>query len=94
VELGRIFCRVCAMYGYELPYILDHLTLEQTVMLYDYGIEFEELKASILISKLSELLVGKKSKTKPKEDIGDDKPDKVEFYRRYGKRIKKIKKEN
>jgi len=86
--------RVCAMYGYELPYILDHLTLEQTVMLYDYGIEFEELKASILISKLSELLVGKKSKTKPKEDIGDDKPDKVEFYRRYGKRIKKIKKEN
>ena len=93
MELGRIFCRVCAIYGYSLPYILDNLTLEQVVMLYDYGIEFEELKASILISKLSELLIGKKSKTKPKEDIRDDKPDKAEFYRRYGKRIKKIEKE-
>jgi len=94
VELGRIFCRVCAMYGYELPYILDSLTLEQVVMLYDYGIEFEELKAGILIGKLSELLIGKKSKTKPKEDIGDDKPDKAEFYRRYGKNIKRIKRKN
>ena len=90
MELGRIFCRVCALYGYELPYILDHLTLEQVVMLYDYGIEFEELKAGILIGKLSELLIGKKSKSKGK-DHPDDKPDKAEFYRRYGKNIKKIK---
>jgi hypothetical protein len=80
------------MYGYELPYILDHLTLEQVVMLYDYGIEFEELKAGILIGKLSELLVGNKSKSKVK-DQSNDKPDKAEFYRRYGKRIKKIEKE-
>ena len=86
--------RVCAIYSYSLSYILDNLTLEQVVMLYDYGIEFEELKAGILISKLSELLVGKKSKTKSKKDNGEDKPDKAEFYRRYGKRIKKIKKEN
>ena len=90
MELGRIFCRVCAIYGYSLPYILDNLTLEQVVMLYDYGIEFEELKAGILIGKLSELLVGKKSKSKVK-DQSDDKPDKAEFYRRYGKNIKKIK---
>ena len=92
MELGRIFCRVCVMYGYSLSYILDSLTLEQVVMLYDYGIEFEELRASILISKLSELLIGKKSKSKVK-DNSNDKPDKAEFYRRYGKRIKKIEKE-
>ena len=79
------------MYGYSLAYILDSLTLEQVVMLYDYGIEFEELKASILINKLAELLVGKKSKDKSKKDNGEDKPDKAEFYRRYGKRIKKVK---
>lgn len=60
-------------------------------MLYDYGIEFEELKAAILINKLSELLVGKKTKPKPKDNTGDDKPDKAEFYRRYGKNIKRIK---
>ena len=82
------------MYGYKLPYILDSLTLEQVVMLYDYGIEFEELKAGILISKLSDLLVGKKSKTKPKKDNGEDKPDKAEFYKRYGNRIKKVKRKN
>ena len=92
MELGRIFCRVCAMYGYSLSYILDSLTLEQVVMFYDYGIEFEELKAGILIGKLSELLIGKKSK--PKDSSGNDKPDKAEFYRRYGKNIKRIKRKN
>ena len=61
-------------------------------MLYDYGIEFEELKAGILINRLAELLVGKKSKPKSKDSSGEDKPDKAEFYRRYGDRIKKVKK--
>lgn len=83
--------RVCAMYGYSLSYILDYLTLEQVVMLYDYGIEFEELKAGILIGRLSELLIGKKSGAKLKDNSASDKPDKAEFYRRYGKNIKKIK---
>ena len=82
------------MYGYNLSYILDCLSLEQVVMLYDYGIEFEELKAAILINKLAELLVGKKTKPKPEDSTGDDKPDKAEFYRRYGKNIKRIKKGN
>ena len=65
-------------------------------MLYDYGIEFEELKAAILINKLAELLVGEKSKSKPKpkDSTGDDKPDRAEFYRRYGKNIKRIKRKN
>jgi len=81
------------MYGYKLSYILDCLTLEQVIMLYDYGIEFEEFKAAILINKLAELLVGKKARSKPKAGTGNDKPDKAEFYRRYGDRIKKVKKE-
>ena len=63
-------------------------------MLYDYGIEFEELKAGILINKLAELLAGKKSKSKPKDSTGDDKPDRAEFYRRYGKNIKRIKRKD
>ena len=82
------------MYGYKLSYILDHLSLEQVIMLYDYGIEFEELKAAILINKLAELLVGKKARSKAKAGTGNDKPDKAEFYRRYGKNIKRIKRGN
>ena len=82
------------MYGYKLSYILDHLSLEQVIMLYDYGIEFEELKAAILINKLAELLVGKKTKPKPKDSSASDKPDKAEFYRRYGKNINRIKRGN
>ena len=82
------------MYGYKLSYILDHLSLEQVIMLYDYGIEFEEFKAAILINKLSELLVGKKAKPRPKDSSASDKPDKAEFYRRYGKKIKRINRGN
>ena len=82
------------MYGYKLSYILDHLSLEQVIMLYDYGIEFEEFKAGILINKLAELLVGKKAKPEPKDSSASDKPDKAEFYRRYGKNIKRIKRGN
>ena len=81
------------MYGYKLEYVLDSLSLEQVLMFYDYGLDFEDLKANILINKLAELLVGKKSK-KGKKKSENQKPDKAEFYRRYGKKIKRKKKKD
>ena len=85
--MGRIFCRVCLMYGCTLDHLLWKLSLDQVIMLYDYGMEFEKTKSIILVNTLAEAMSGIKSV----KNIKDDKPDRKEFYKRFGDRIRKIK---
>ena len=56
-------------------------------MYLDYGIEFEEIKAALLISKINDALGGKKQERK--RGPANDKPDKKEFYKHYGDKIKR-----
>lgn len=76
------------MTGYPLNYILDELTLEQILMLYNYGMEYEDIKSMILVNTLGEAMSGKKRSRKIKTG---DKPDIKKFNALYGKRIKKPK---
>jgi hypothetical protein len=73
------------MTGYSLEYVLDSLSLDQIIMLYDYGLEFEEIKATILLNKYGEALSGKKS-------TAGDSPDIKKFKKLYGNKIKQGKK--
>ncbi len=57
-------------------------------MYYDYGIEFEEHRANILISRLAEAMDGKKT-VRRRRGPNSDKPDKAEFYKHYGDKIKR-----
>jgi len=76
------------MYAWARPdYLLDHMSIEELYMYLDYGIEFEEIKAALLISKINEALGGKKQERK--RGPADDKPDKKEFYKHYGDKIKR-----
>jgi len=74
------------MTGYSLSYILDSLSLDQLMLIYRYGLEFEETKSIILLNKYAEALSGKKKST-------SDKPDLKKFSAIYGNRIKTNKKE-
>lgn len=74
------------MTGYSLEYVLDELSIDQLVMLYDYGMEFEEIKSVILINKYAEALSGKKKPVR-RTNI-PDKPDIKKFKALYGKKIK------
>ncbi len=56
-------------------------------MYLDYGLEFEEIKAALLIQKINEALGGKKVTRKKGPD--SDKPDKEKFYKYYGDKIKR-----
>ncbi len=69
------------MTGYSFDYILDNLSLVQLMMIYEYGLEFEETKSIILLNKYGEALSGKKKVT-------SDKPDLKKFYSLYGDKIK------
>jgi hypothetical protein len=69
------------MSGYSLEYILDNLTLDLTMMIYDYGIGFEKTKSIILINTYAEAISGKKKMT-------GDTPDIKKFKRIYGNQIK------
>ncbi len=78
------------MYAWARPdYLLDHMSIEEVFMYYDYGAEFEEIRAAILIGKLGEAMDGKK--TVRRRGPRSDKPDKAEFYKHYGDRIKRPK---
>lgn len=89
--MGRIFARVGSMYAWATPdYMLDHMSLEQVLMYYDYGVEFEENKATILTNRIAVGLFGAKEKPKTRvRDRYNDKPDKQKFYELYGDRIKR-----
>ena len=75
------------MYGCTLDHLLWQLSLDQVLMLYDYGMEFEKTRSIILTNTLAEALSG----SKPLKNTKDDKPDKVQFYKRFGDRIRKVK---
>ena len=77
------------MTGYSLDSLLDSYSIDQVVMFYNQGFDWEEIKATVLVNKLIEAITGKKSKPK---DISD-KPDLAKFYEKYGDKIKR-KKEN
>jgi len=64
-----------------MEYILDSLTLDLTMMIYDYGIGFEKTKSIILLNTYAEAMSGKK------KQIGDS-PDLKKFKRLYGNQIK------
>ena len=71
------------MTGWEIDYILDEITLDELVLIYKYGIEFEKTKSIILLNTFAEALTGKGKK----KEIGD-KPDLKKFYKLYGDKIK------
>ncbi len=78
------------MTGYSLDYILDSLSLEQLVMLYDYGIEFENTKAGMLVNTIAEALSGKHKKpSKNDADHIPEKPNLKKFRKLYGDKIKR-----
>ena len=56
-------------------------------MYLDYGLEFEEIRAALIIQKLNEALGGKKVARKKGPD--SDKPDKEKFYKYYSDKIKR-----
>lgn len=75
------------MYGFSEEYLLDESTLEEVLFYYDDGIDFEILKADILIAKVAEALTGKKIiKDRRIIHIGE-KPDLKKFRQRYGNKI-------
>jgi len=83
------------MTGWTLDYLLDEISLDQIVMFYEYGYDFEEAKSIILINKLIEAITGKKprsKKSKSKRRTMSDKPDLAKFEKLYGKIIKRPKK--
>jgi hypothetical protein len=75
------------MTGYQLGYILDHLSIDQLVMLYDYGMEFEEIKATIFLNKYGEALSGKRKR--PAKSRTGSKPYIKKFDALYGNKIKR-----
>lgn len=73
------------MYAWATPeYMLDKMTLEEVFFYYEQGINFEEIKAELVVAKLGEALEGKK-----KNKQTNDKPDKQKFYEYYGDSIER-----
>ncbi len=62
-----MYSRVAMLYSYTLDYLLDHMTMEHIIMLYEYAMEWNGAD----IEKY------------------DPKPDKAEFYKHYGDKIKR-----
>lgn len=82
------------MYAWASPeYMLDHMSLDQILMYYDYGIEQEELKSNILVGRLAVGLFGAKENpektAKARRVESDQTPDRAGFYKRHGGRIKR-----
>jgi hypothetical protein len=69
------------MTGWTLNYILDDITLDFLMLVYNYGIKFEETKSIIFLNKYAEAISGKKKQI-------SDKPDIKKFKRIYGNKIK------
>lgn len=83
--MGRIFARMGSMYAWATPdYMLDHMSIEQILMYYEYGIEHEENKATILTNKIA-IMFG----AEEKKEFKDQTPDRKAFYDHYGNVIKR-----
>ena len=77
------------MYAWARPdYLLDHMSIDELYMYLDYGLEFEEYRASLIIGKLAEAM-GDKKPTRRKRGPESDGPDTAEFYKHYGDKIKR-----
>ena len=75
------------MFAWANPdYMLNHMTFEQILMYWEYGVDLEEKKAKILTSRVAVGLFG--AKEKPKNRF-DDAPDRKAFYKAYSNRIKR-----
>lgn len=75
------------MTGWTISYILDEITLQQLMLIYTLGIEFESMKAIIFLNKYGEALSGKNKKKI------SDKPDLRKFSAVYGSKIRTPKKD-
>lgn len=86
MELGRILSHLGIMYAWATPeHVLNNLSLDEVMMYYDYGIEFEKWRAQQVIYFLS---LAMDDKQQPHSKGGSDKPDKEAFYATYGDKIK------
>lgn len=78
------------MYAWATPdHLLDHMSIEQILMYYDYGLEHEEIKSNILVNRIAVGLFGAKEPPEKKKKDYNDIPDKKAFYDRYGNKIKR-----
>lgn len=85
--MGRIFSRVGAMYAWASPdYLLDHMSVEQILMYYEYGMEHEKNNAVILTNQIAIGLFG--AEEEEQRDYNPN-PDKKAFYKHYGDKIKR-----
>lgn len=89
--MGRVFARMGTMYAWATPeYLLNHMSIEQILMYYEYGMEHEKNKATILTNQIAVGLFGAEENNQ--RDY-NPKPDRKAFYDRYGSKIKRVEKE-
>ncbi len=82
-----LIAQLGAIYAWARPdYLLDHMSIDELYMYLDYGLEFEEYRASLIVGKLNESMGGKRQTRKKGPE--SDSPDKAEFYKHYGDKIK------
>ncbi len=85
--MGRIFAQMGSMYAWATPdYLLDHMSIEQILMYYNYGIDHEKNKATIFTNQIAIGLFGAEES---KQKDYNPKPDKKAFYDQYGHVIKR-----
>lgn len=85
--MGRVFAQLGNMYAWATPdFLLDYMSIEQILMYYDYGLEYEKNKATILTNQIAVGLFGAEE---PKKRDYNPKPDKKAFYDKYGNVIKR-----
>ena len=85
--MGRIFARMGMMYSWATPeYLLDNMSIPQIMMYYEYGLEHEKNKATILTKQIAVGLFGAEE---PKKKDYNPTPDKEAFYKHYGDKIKR-----
>jgi len=60
------------------------------MMIYDYGLEFEEIKSIILVNKIAECFFGAKGKSKSKIPIDKAPPKYDELRAMFGDKVQKI----
>jgi hypothetical protein len=79
-----------SMYAWAtMDYLLKRMSIEQIFMYYDYGMEFEENKANILVNRIAVGFFGAKEPPKKVQRDYNDTPDKEAFYKQYGDKIKR-----
>lgn len=85
--MGRMFAQMGSMYAWATPdYLLDNMNIEQILMYYEYGLDHERNKATILTNRIAVGLFGAEE---PKQRDYNPKPDKKKFYDKYGHVIKR-----